>query len=97
MALADSGFQLFEHRMNSSIFASVDRCRDEILAAAASLTVRSADGTFNADDVVRALTAQGSSYQESTIRTYVSSVMCADAPAHHQNHTDDLRRVDRGR
>jgi hypothetical protein len=73
----------------------MDRCRDEILAVAANLAARSADGTFSPDDVVRELARQGSSYQESTIRTYVTSVMCADAPVHHQNHTNDLRRVGR--
>lgn len=35
-------------------------------------------------------------YSEQTIRTYVVSVMCADAPVHHANATADLRRVDRG-
>ena len=63
---------------------------------AANLAARSAT-TFNADDVVRELARQGSSYQESTIRTHVASVMCADAPVHHQNHTNDLRRVGRAR
>lgn len=75
----------------------MDTCRDEILAVTANLASRSADGTFSPDDVVREMARRGSSYQESTIRTYVTSVMCANAPVHHQNHTEDLRRVDRGR
>ena len=31
-----------------------------------------------------------------TIRTQVGSVMCANAPVHHLNHTDDLVRVGHG-
>jgi hypothetical protein len=72
-------------------------CREEVLAAARSLGTRSADGSFTPDDVIREMRRRGSRYLESTIRTYVVSVMCADAPVHHQNHTNDLERVDRGR
>lgn len=67
------------------MLVSMDTCRDEILAVAANLAARSADGTFSVDDVVRELAHQGSSYQESTIRTHITSVMCADAPVSHRS------------
>jgi hypothetical protein len=39
----------------------------------------------------------GSKYTESTIRTHVTSRMCADAPAHHGTTYDDFQRLGGGR
>jgi hypothetical protein len=61
--------------------------RDEVLTAARHLAARSADGTFYVADVVRHLRASGSDYAEPTIRTHVTSRMCADAPDHHAKPT----------
>ncbi|MGY1635441.1 hypothetical protein ACI78V_02160 [Geodermatophilus sp. SYSU D00742] len=72
-------------------------CRDEILAALPPLARKSRDGTFTADEVVAALSSTGTRYSESTIRTHVTSRMCANAPDHHARTFDDLERVDRGR
>lgn len=71
--------------------------RDEILAAAQELTGRSPDGTFGIDEVVRALAERGSRYAESTIRTHITSRMCANAPDHHAKVYNDLLRVGTGR
>ena len=68
--------------------------RDEILAAARALASRSPDGTFTVEQVVAAL--RGSDYAESTIRTHVTSRMCADAADHHAKTYDDFKRLDRG-
>jgi GGDEF domain-containing protein len=69
-------------------------CRDEILAVLPSVTA--SDGTFTAEQIVAAMRAHGSRYADSTIRTHVTSRMCADAPDHHARVYDDLVRVDRG-
>jgi len=61
------------------------------------LTARSADGSFSVQDVVQHLNKQGSKYAESTIRTHVTSRMCADAPDNHATTYDDLTRLDHGR
>lgn len=53
--------------------------------------------SFALSEVVQAAGSMVPEYGESTIRTYVTSVMCANAPVNHANHTDDLRRVGRGR
>ena len=71
--------------------------RDEILDAARHLTSGSADGTFTVDDILRHLRTSGSTYSESTIRTHVTSRMCAEAPTHHATKYADLSRVSYGR
>jgi hypothetical protein len=72
-------------------------CRDEILAALPAIVRASPDGTFSANDVIRALDRQGTRYAQSTIRTHVVSRMSADAPDHHARTWDDLERVSHGR
>lgn len=39
----------------------------------------------------------GSKYSESTIRTHVTSRMCADAPVHHGTTYEDFERLGGGR
>ncbi|GAB3147356.1 hypothetical protein GCM10027290_30510 [Micromonospora sonneratiae] len=53
--------------------------RDEILAALRDLVARSPDGTFRPQEVIDELRRRGSTYAESTIRTYIVSRMCANA------------------
>ncbi|MEU8153137.1 hypothetical protein AB0B94_05695 [Micromonospora sp. NPDC048986] len=72
-------------------------CRDEVLEAAHELAVRSADGSFTAEEVVRLIIGRGSTFAESTIRTHVVSRMCVDAPAHHAVRYPDLTRHGGGR
>ncbi len=39
----------------------------------------------------------GTAYQESTIRTHITSRMCGDAPDHHGTTYDDFQRISGGR
>lgn len=71
--------------------------REEILAAARTLADRSPDGSFTLMQVVTSLRRAGSRYAESTIRTHVTSRMCADAPDHHGTTYDDFERLGGGR
>jgi len=71
--------------------------RQEILAAARKLAGRSPDRSFALMDIVAELRRSGSRYAESTIRTHVTSRMCADAPDHHGTTYDDLVRLGGGR
>jgi hypothetical protein len=71
--------------------------RADILAVLPSIASRSADGSFTPDDVIRELRRRGSAYAESTIRTHIVSVMCANAPDNHGTTYADLERVGRGR
>jgi hypothetical protein len=71
--------------------------RQEILTAARKLAGRSPDGSFTLTQIITELRRAGTLYAESTIRTHVTSRMCADSPDHHGTTYDDLERLDRGR
>lgn len=71
--------------------------REEILRAARTLADRSSDGSFTLMQIITLLRDAGSRYAESTIRTHVTSRMCADAPDHHGTTYDDFERLGGGR
>ena len=71
-------------------------CRDEILAVASPLAKRSKSGEFLLDEIIESMQRNGTKYAESTIRTHVTSRMCANSPDNHGVTYDDLVRVDRG-
>ena len=71
-------------------------CRDEVLEGARELSRLSPSGEFSVDDVVAHLRRKGSAYKESTIRTHITSRMCANAPDNHAVTYDDLERTARG-
>lgn len=68
-----------------------------MLAAAKALAASSADGTFTVEEVVDYLRRRDTEFAESTIRTHVTSRMCANAPDNHGSVYGDFVRVDRGR
>jgi hypothetical protein len=72
-----------------------ETARDQILRA-----VRHLGGDqrtpFTPRDVIDELHRRGTSLADSTIRTHVTSRMCASAPAHHGTVYADLERVGRG-
>lgn len=76
---------------------SVTTCRDEILAVLPALASAGPDGTFTIGQVVAAVRAGGSRYATSTIRTHVTSRMCANAPDNHGVVYRDIERVSHGR
>ena len=69
--------------------------REQILAVLDELLCDPSD-TFIVQDVVDALNRRGTDVADSTIRTHVTSRMCADAPNNHGTTYNDLDRVDRG-
>jgi hypothetical protein len=71
-------------------------CQDDVLSAFARLMARPSRDTFSLGEITREVRSQGSSYRESTIRTNVTSRMCANARDHHAIVYDDLERVGRG-
>jgi hypothetical protein len=70
--------------------------RQAVLDAFGQLEHRTGRSAFTIQQVVDEVRSTTAAYRETTIRTYVTSVMCVDAPVHHANHTDDLVRVGRG-
>lgn len=71
--------------------------RDAVLAAFKSLERRTGRDVFDLGEIVREVLSTTPAFRESTIRPFVTSVLCSNAPVHHPNHSDDLVRVDRGR
>ena len=71
--------------------------RNQILFVAQKLTALRADQTFTLGEVLAECRRLGSRYQDSTIMTHVSSVMCANSPDNHATTHQDLIRVDHGR
>lgn len=71
-------------------------CREAVFDAFRALERRTDREVFRLQEIVGAVLAITTRYPEHTIRTQVSSVMCANAPVHHANHTDDLERVGHG-
>ncbi len=83
--------------MRGSISPVARTCRDAVLDAMARLERRHGSNTFDLADIVAEALAADSRFAESTIRTHVSSRMCADAPDNHGTVYADLERVGRGR
>ena len=72
-------------------------CREEILRAFQRLERRHGRKIFDLQDVVQEVQRATDAYAESTIRTHITSVMCAQAPVNHANASNELDRVGRGR
>ncbi len=70
--------------------------RDAILSAFRRLEKRTGRAAFRTREILEEVKREHPGYQDSTIQTHVVSAMCVDAPIHHANHTNDLRRVGRG-
>jgi hypothetical protein len=84
-----SGFTTFDSNRASG-------ARAEILAAIDAIVTRSGGETFEFNDVLVEMRLRGSTYADSTVRTMVTSHMCANAPDHLAKTFDDLERVGRG-
>jgi hypothetical protein len=71
-------------------------CRDEILDAFKELTLLTGFEEFAVPDVIEMMRVRGTRYSENTIRTHITSRMCANAPNHHAVTYDDLIRTGKG-
>ena len=71
-------------------------CREAVLAAFRILEQRHDRRDFALWEIVQEVTVETGAFAEATIRTHVSSVMCAQAPKNHGTVYNDLDRVDRG-
>lgn len=71
-------------------------CREEILTCVESLLTLQGKNDFTVQEVVDSMRLQGTRYAESTIRTHITSVMCANAPKNHAIVFNDFVRVGHG-
>ncbi|MGH9921095.1 MAG: DUF7669 domain-containing protein [Nitrososphaerales archaeon] len=68
-------------------------CRDAVLEAFRGLRERNRRDVFKLEQIVHEVLSHTSEFKESTIRTHVTSRMCADAPPNHGVVYADLDRV----
>lgn len=78
-------------RMSSSI-----GCRQAVLNAARRLH-QAGHRDFSPAEIILQVQRDGHRFADSTVRTFVVSVMCANAPVNHGTTYDDLERVGRAR
>ena len=71
-------------------------CRDEILTCANKIIQRSGINEFSLQEIIVFMKSIGTNYKEGTIRTHVTSRMCANAPKHHAVKYDDFERISHG-
>ena len=71
-------------------------CREEVLECAKEVTAISGKDSFTISEILTLMAERGSAYAESTIRTHITSRMCANAPDHHAVTYKDLERTERG-
>jgi hypothetical protein len=71
-------------------------CRDEVLKAMKTLSRGSNNDAFALKVIINQVLSQTKAYKESTIRTHITSKMCANAPVNHAMVYRDLFRVDVG-
>jgi len=72
-------------------------CRDAVLSAFVRLEDRLGRAEFSLQVVVSEVLADTDQFSERTIRTHITSRMCAQAPKNHGTVYSDLDRVGRGR
>lgn len=70
-------------------------CRDEILKCVSDILQQTGKEEFTVQEVINCMRRKLSKYKESTIRTHISSRLCANAPDHHAVTYDDLERTER--
>jgi hypothetical protein len=71
-------------------------CRDEILMAVKSIIRSSGINQFTIVDVLAYMKCRNSKYEESTIKTHISSRCCTNAPTNHAVTYKDFERIAHG-
>jgi hypothetical protein len=71
-------------------------CRSEILSFMAGSAKHEVGRVFTVKEVVDGMMAAGTVYKPSTIRTHITSRMCANAPNNHAVTYHDVERIGKG-
>lgn len=72
-------------------------CRDEILSCVTELIARKNRNDFNVAEVIDCMQNRGTRYKNSTIRTHISSRLCANAPDNHNKTYPDFEHIYAGK
>jgi len=71
-------------------------CRDEILATAQQIIRAKGINEFTISEVIHQMMNNGTQFKESTIRTHITSRLCANAPDNHTITYNDFERIGNG-
>ena len=71
-------------------------CRNELLVLINEIIAEKETNEFSLGEVVKRAKERNFLYSESNVRTHVCAKMCANAPEHHKDKTEDLKRISRG-
>lgn len=71
-------------------------CRDEILECAQAVMRQSGSDHFTIPEIISCMAERGSRYAQATIKTHISSLMCANSPKNHAVTYRDIVRANRG-
>ena len=71
-------------------------CRDEIHAAVRQIIKANGKNEFTIIEVIHHMSANGTRFSESTIRTHITSRLCANAPNNHGVTYNDFERINKG-
>lgn len=85
-----------QRRFGCSRYVARVGARDDLLAAARRLSARGST-PFSPAELIAEARAAGSSYPDTTLRTFVNCPMCVNSPDHHAVQYDDLFRVGHGK
>lgn len=70
--------------------------REEILTAVKGIISEREDNSFYLREVLQYMKSNDTSYQESTIRTHITSRCCSNSPNHHGSVFNDYERIGKG-
>ena len=71
-------------------------CRDEILFTVQQIIKAKGINEFTISEVLHNMKIKGTKFNESTIRTHITSRLCGNAPDNHPVTYDDFERIGRG-
>ena len=71
-------------------------CRNEILECVTKILEQNGNEEFTIQEVIDCMRRKDSTYEDSTIRTHITSRLCTNAPDHHAVTYNDLIRTNRG-
>lgn len=71
-------------------------CREEILISVKHIIQAKGMNEFTILEVLHHMGNNGTHFRESTIRTHITSRLCANAPNHHSPAYDDFERIGKG-
>ncbi|MCM3527866.1 hypothetical protein M4D56_01990 [Cytobacillus oceanisediminis] len=71
-------------------------CREQILAAAKSIIRSKEKNEFTIKEVIDYMKKENTVFEESTIRTHISSRCCINSSRHHAVTYDDFEKVRKG-